>query len=132
MSSDFLILEGLAHAAVLGANASAITLGAALSAVALPLAVAGLAGGAAYGFFKMKDKKANELKLQVHNTMKKMVDSNKQSLVDGITHGLEMNFREMEERYIETICAGKSLNQQHKLLQSATDYIDGLHTFIRN
>lgn len=48
------------------------------------------------------------------------------------THGLEMNFREMEERYIETICAGKSLNRQHKLLQSATDYIDGLHTFIRN
>ncbi len=120
------------YAAVLGANASAITLGAALSAVALPLAVAGLAGGAAYGFFKMKDKKANELKLQVHNTMKQMADSNKQSLIDGITHGLEMNFREMEERYIETICAGKSLNQQHKLLQSATDYIDGLHTFIRN
>ena len=120
------------YAAILGANASVVTVGAALSAVALPLAAVGIAAGAAYGFFKMKDKKENALNLQIHMIMKQMVDSNKQSLVDNIQTGLEKSFREMDDYYIDTFCSGQSLNQQKKLLQHLEDYNDGLYAFLRS
>lgn len=120
------------YAAILGANASAITVGAALSAVALPLVAVGIAAGAVYGFFKMQDKKENALNLQVHNIVKQMIEENKQSLIDGINNGLEANFHEMEDYYIETICAGQNLNQQKKLLQNLEDYNNGLHAFLKN
>lgn len=120
------------YAAILGANASAITVGAALSAVALPLVAVGIAAGAVYGFFKMQDKKENALNLQVHNIVKQMIEENKQSLIDGINNGLEANFHEMEDYYIETICVGQNLNQQKKLLQNLEDYNNGLHAFLKN
>lgn len=120
------------YAAILGANASVVTVGAALSAVALPLVAVGVAAGAAYGFFKMKDKKENALSLQIHTMMKQMVDNNKQILTDTIQTGLEKNFREMEDYYIDTFCSGQGLNQQKKLLQHLENYNSGLYVFLKN
>ncbi len=119
------------YAAILGANASVVTVGAALSAVALPLVAVGVAAGAAYGFFKMKDKKENALNLQIHTMIKQMVDNNKQVLTDTIQTGLEKNFSEMEYYYIDTFCSGQSLNQQKKLLQHLEDYNSGLCAFLK-
>ena len=120
------------YAAILGANASVVTVGAALSAVALPLVAVGVAAGAAYGFFKMKDKKENALNLQTHTMMKQMVDNNKQVLTNTIQIGLEKNFREMENYYIDTFCSGQILTQQKKLLQHLEGYNSGLYAFLKN
>ena len=120
------------YAAILGANASAITVGAALSAVALPLAAVGIAAGAAYGFFKMKDKKNNELNLLVRHTIKQTIDENKQLLTEYIDTGLEKNFYEMEVYYINDFCSGHDINQQKKLLQHLEDYNSGVYAFLKN
>lgn len=120
------------YAAILGANASVVTVGAALSAVALPLAAVGIAAGAAYGFFKMKDKKENKLNLQIHTIMKQMVESHRKELIDNIQTGLEKSFREMDDYYIDSFCSGQSLNQQKKLLQHLEDYNNGLYAFLKN
>lgn len=120
------------YAAILGANASVVTVGAALSAVALPLAVVGIAAGAAYGFFKMKDKKENTLNLQINTIMKQMVESNRKELIDNVQTGLEKSFREMDDYYIDSFCSGQSLNQQKKLLQHLEDYNNGLYAFLKN
>ena len=80
----------------------------------------------------MKDKKEKGLYLQIHTMMRQMVDNNKQVLTDTIQNGLEKNFREMEDYYIDTFCSGQSLNQQKKLLQHLEDYNTGLYSFLKN